>query len=656
MKDQKSPLDRPKLFTNLDWEKEPSYVALLGDMVKQVVVTAFPENLSKVKSFSIHLEHPGSFHYGDYSTNVAFRLAGVLKKSPLELAKQISDQVNKYIKTNQTTSFISDSVHLQGMENGKNGGKLTYRDILEKADVAGPGFINLWIRKEVFITLISQLLNYKKADKSTKFTTIPLAHVLEGKKIFLEFAHPNTLKEFHIGHLRNISIGESLVRILEAVGTEVFRANYEGDVGLHVAKAIWGVKKILEREKIELDHIRRFTPREKAKFLGRAYAQGSQAYEKDKKVQKEIIGMNKAIYEDPKSVALWEETRGWSLEYFDSIYKRVGTYFDRLFFESEVERQGRELVIEAVKSGIFIKDKDGSIYFPGKKYGLNNCVFVTSENYATYEGKEVALEELEYNTFPYDLSINNVANEQSNFFQIGYKATEILFPRHKGKHFHLAYGMVHLKSGKMSSRTGQVITADSLFDEAKEKILKIMEKSKIGKGEGNKADISEKVSVAAVKYSMLRVNPKIDIAFDLEESVSLDGDSGPYLLYTYARCKSVLRKWKSANKSKSQIDESSLKLSSLELNTEEEVLLRTLYRFPEVVLGSAETLSPNLLCSYLFQIAGKFNVFYNKHSILGSGNKSGSTSTEFRLFLTTATAHILNKGLYLLGIETVERM
>lgn len=423
--------------------------------------------------------------------------------------------------------------------------------------------------------------------------------------------------------------------------------------------------------------LRILNPAEKAKFLGEAYALGSKAYEEDKRAQKEIIALNVQIYKDPSQLELWKETREWSLEYFDSIYKRLGSHFDRLFFESEVEKPGREMVYEGVKKGIFTKDKDGSIYFPGEKYGLNNCVFVTRENYATYEGKEIACEELEYETFPYDLSINNVAG-QSNFFQISYKATEILFPRHKGKHFNLAYGMVNFKSGKLSSRTGQVITADWLIDEAKLKILKLL---KPGYSKEEQVIIAEKVAVAAVKYSMLRVNPKMDIAFDLEESVSLEGDSGPYLMYTYARCKSVMRKAELSGHSeakRNEAKESSEALPSVARsfatlrmtpNPEELSLLRTFYRFSEVVVEAARTLSPNLLCSFLFDLAQKYNLFYNKHSILNPESRKDTWKValddsfqvevivkSFRLALTQATSIILKHGLYLLGIETVERM
>jgi arginyl-tRNA synthetase len=685
----------------------------LSYRLRLMIFYVLEEEIDKgiVKFADVKIEHPADENYGDYSTNVAMVMAGRLRPKvemkPADLAKKLVVRLNNYIRQHQSTSSDTYSISDQDKQNA---GKITETDpkmvaeMLEKAEMAGPGFINLTIRKDYLITRTVELLNGKNGVISSS---------LVGKKIMVEFAHPNTHKEFHIGHLRNISIGESIIRNLEAVGATLFRANYEGDVGLHVAKAIWGVREKIRKEKLKISALRELVPANKAKFLGEGYALGSKMYGEDESVKREIIELNKAIYRDPKKVELWEETRKWSLEYFDTIYHRVDSHFDRLFFESEVEAEGRRIVIEAAAKGIFVKDKDGSIYFPGEKYGLNNCVFVTKEDYATYEGKEIALEELQRKTFPYDLSINNVANEQANFFQLGYKATEILFPWHKGRHFHLAYGMVNFKTGKLSSRTGQVVTVDWLINEAKKKIIEIMfrnssawvgdikldeviKKHKAGMiDRGRRGDvrieeiltIAEKVAIAAVKYSMLKVNPKMDIAFDLEESVNLEGDSGPYLMYTYARCKSVLRKaggqdtWKESRpqlrscwRATFQVEESEKPTSfrSLkDINEEELSLLRTFYRFPEVVAEAAKTLSPNLICSFLFDLAQKFNLFYNKHSILGYrvqglGDRRNNSlvatpytlnpTSNFRIFLTSATAQILKQGLYILGIETVERM
>ncbi len=629
--------------------------------------------------YRIIIDHPAREDYGDYSTNLALMLASKLKKSPRVIAQSICDEINHMIKTHQNIAPVS-------WRNNTKTGEIKVSDVLEKCDIAGSGFINIWLTEIYLITQSNQLLKNIKSVTTTQNYNDGRSGILKGAKIMVEFAHPNTHKEFHIGHLRNISLGESLVRLLERAGSEVFRANYEGDVGLHVAKAIWGVRKKIKNSEFRIQNLRKLTPAEKAKFLGEGYALGSKAYENED-AKKEIMDLNKSIYNNPNQVELWKVTRGWSLEYFDTVYKRLGSHFDRLFFESEVEKIGRDRVKEEVKKGIFIKDKDGSIYFPGEKYGLNNCVFVTRENYATYEGKEIALEELEYRTFPFDLDIHVVANEQINFFQIAFKAVEIVHPVQKGRQYHLPYGMVNLKTGKISSRTGQVMTADWLLDEAKKRIFKILEHNKSNYSKEDQEEIAEKTAVAAVKYTMLKVGPKMDIAFDLEESVNFDGDSGPYLLYTYARCQSVLRKAVTSSKkyqvARSKYEEINTTHTTyyLLLSTEERSLLRSFYRFEEVAQDAVLNLSPNLICSYLFDLAQKYNLFYGKHKILNSDNKEQTTNNkepvyaesdlatageqktvkienkqEFRLFLTTATAQIIKEGLYLLGIETVERM
>lgn len=615
---------------------------------------------------TIRLEHPADESNGDYASNIAMALAGKLKQKPMEIALQLAKRI---------TEGIEGEGGIEGIE-----------QMIENVQAAAPGFLNFRLKPEYLIATAEQISKPSSEPFAGVLGTYQSAHPFKGKKIMVEFAHPNTHKEFHIGHLRNICIGESLIRTLEACRATVFRANYEGDVGLHVAKAIWGIYRKIQNARFKMknegDYLyalneltKDMTAAQKAEFLGQGYALGSKAYEEDTQAKKEIIELNKRIITDPQAVPLWKETRQMSLEYFDTVYKRLGSHFDRLFFESEVEKPGRQLVIDGVKKGIFIKDADGSIYFPGETFGLNNCVFVTRENYATYEGKDVALEHLEYQTFPYDLDIHVVANEQINFFHIAFAALEQLFSYQKGRQYHLAYGMVKLKSGKMSSRTGEVITADALIDMAKEKIRLISQSTNQpinqSTNDATNEETVEKIAVAAVKYTMLRVNPKQDIAFDLAGSVSLEGDSGPYLLYTYVRCTSVMRKAEtvSAGQPDRLPTSPTLPRSLKEINEEELALLRHFYRFWEVVEEAAKTYSPNLICAFLFDVAQKFNGFYNKHSILGISNqglgirkKTAAPRTlipdnsSFRLLLTETTAAVLKRGLYLLGIETVERM
>jgi len=458
--------------------------------------------------------------------------------------------------------------------------------------------------------------------------------VSTAKRIMVEFAHPNTHKAFHIGHLRNITTGESIVRMLEATGHEVIRVNYQGDVGMHIAKCLWAMTNLAE---CDPGSVRGKEIHERVEFLGKAYAAGSTRYEADEEVKAATGAINKQIYaKDPAIYPLYQETRAWSLEYFEGIYQRVNTHYDRFYFESEFYELGKKYVAEGVTKGIFEKS-DGAIIFPGEKYGLHNRVFVTKEDNATYEGKEIGLGRVQFDEYHPDLIVHVVGPEQVGYFQVLFAALAMMFPDTKGKEYHKVYGWVKLKHGKMSSRTGQVVLGEWLLDEAKKSVFEILKQSKSNYTEEDQEDIAEKGAIAAVKYAFLRVSTDQEIAFDLKESVSFDGDSGPYLLYTYARSKSVLRK---AGNEKVHI-------GNEPLNAEERSLARFISFYPEVVSDAARTLSPSVLCSYLFKLAALFNLLYQKHPILNSPQ---------RLALTTAAAQVLKNGLSLLGIATVERM
>jgi arginyl-tRNA synthetase len=486
--------------------------------------------------------------------------------------------------------------------------------LVEKVEVAGPGFLNIWLKNEWFIRQLEKVL--KEGEKYGK------AGILAKKRLMIEYAHPNTHKEFHIGHLRNISLGESLVRIFEACGAEVIRTNYQGDVGLHIAKCLFGIKKLGMKDFKSLE--------EKVAFLGKAYVEGNKAYEEDKKAKKEILDLNEAIYKkDKKIMALWQKTRQWSLDYFERIYKRVDSKFDRHYFESEVV-EGIKIAKEALKKGI-LKKSEGAIIFDGTKYGLDKRVFINKYGFPTYEAKELKLAELEFSEFgKIDKLIHVVGPEQKSFFAVTFKVEELLNEKkYKDKQCHLVYGWVRLKKGKMSSRLGNVVRGEWLLDEAKNRIKKAY--PDVGE------EVAEMAAVGAAKYSFLKVQPTAEIAFDFDESISLQGNSGPYLQYTFARCQSVLAK---ASKVHPRGGHSAT-------NKEELAILRWLYRYPEVIEEAGEKMAPNFVCGYLYALAQRYNTFYNKHRVIGN---------DFRLNLTLATSQLLKNGLYLLGIKNPEKM
>ncbi len=538
---------------------------------------------------------PKNFDFGDYSTNIALQLAKEKSENGKQPASEIANKI------------------LQAF------GKPNY---LEKAEVVGNGFINFFIKNEILV---------KELDNAGK-----LQPLMPKQNILIEYGHVNPLKEIHIGHLRTFILGESLSRLMESIGYKVFRANYQGDIGLHIAKAIWGIKELgLPTQQLSLE--------EKANFMGRSYAKGNEAYEQDPQAKQDIERINLDLYNKKEELReVYSLARQWSLDYFEPIYKLLGIKYDRCFFESEVYERGKELALENVGK-VFEKD-NGAVIFPGEKYahlpngqGLHNRVFVTSADNPTYEAKEIGLAMLEYEAFPYDLSVHVVAREQEGYFKVVIKAIERLFPDLEGKKYHLSYGLVDLREGKMSSRTGNVVTVDDLVKVVSERVREVMKKG----GLEIDQDVVQKVALGAIKFSYLKYSPAPDIVFDLEESVSLQGDSGPYVQYTNARIQSVLRKAPSFT---------SATQTQADFNRQERLIARHLLYFAQVVEEAAVSYHPNLLAAYLVELSKLYNLFYQQCRIIGSDKE------ELRLVISQSVGQVLERGLKLLGIEAPERM
>ncbi len=546
------------------------------------------------KTTDVLLSIPKNIAFGDYSTNIA-----------LQLAKQ--DSANGKQKPTEIASGIVD--RLQRAPEGEGDSS----EYLEKVEVAGEGFINFFLKDEELVKNAEDLDLLRKVEAP--------------QKILVEYGHVNPLKEIHIGHLRTFILGESICRTIEALGNEVFRANYQGDIGLHIAKAIWGIRKAgLPTKSLSLE--------EKAEFLGKAYALGVISYDENPQTKEEIDKINIELYQkDPGLKEVYDLARGWSLEYFEPIYELLGIKYDRCFFESEVFEQGKQIVLDNV--GKVFEKSDGAIIFPGEKYGLQTRVFVTSKGNPTYEGKELGLAEAEYDEFNYEKSIHVVASEQEGYFQVVIKAIELIFPYLVGKKQHLSYGVVNLKMGKMSSRTGNVVTVNELLAVVSEKVREVMKNSRIEVDQ----EIVRKIALGAIKFHYLKFSPRPNIVFDLDQSVSLDGDSGPYVQYTFARIQSVLKKG-TVEPEYNEVD----------LEKQERALLRQLYFFQETVEEIGVVYHPNILTSYLMDLARIYNLFYQESRIVGSEKEA------FRLKLSLEVGKVLKKGLHLLGIEAPERM
>src|SRR3989344_8459791 len=435
--------------------------------------------------------------FGDYATNVALRLAQKLGKNPREVAEQLVEKLKS--------------------------------PIIAKTEVAGPGFINIWLTDEHLLASLDS-----KIDQT-----------LKGKVVVAEYSDPNPFKVLHAGHLYTSVVGDGIANLLEAGGATVHRVNYGGDVGLHVAKTMWAVLKKLDGEKP--DKLKSIAEKERAERLAAAYIEGSNAYEDNAEAKQEIVALNKKIYailtnndhDSPLAQIYWT-ARQWSYDYFDKFYSRIGTKFEKYYPESEVVEPGVKTVEQQLEKGVF-KKSEGAIVFDGEKHGLHTRVFITSEGLPTYEAKEVGLILTKDQDFHFDRSVIITGNDIAEYMRVVLKAIEQFQPNLVKNTTHLTHGIVKLEGGsKMSSRKGNILRAVDVLDAA---------------AEANKKATGTQdamVELGAVKYAFLKNRTGGDIIYDPEESVSLQGNSGPYLQYAHARAFSILAKTKKEQRAESR--------------------------------------------------------------------------------------------------------
>lgn len=558
------------------------------------------------------IEVPPTKDMGDYASNVAMMFAKEAKQSPRNVAEKLIAKLAE-----------------------------TRPEYVTKIEIAGPGFLNFYIEPGYYKQFISQY--FPEYFKNNQF---------EGKKIMVEYADPNPFKEFHIGHLMPGVIGETIARLLEAAGADVKRACYQGDVGLHVAKAIRGMQVRLEDlgiDEAELES--KFTTKsERAKFLGESYAAGATLYEEDDKEQSKIKELNKKIYDQDESIkVLYDLGKGWSLEYFETIYKLIGINrgkaFDYYYLESQVAEFGKQYVLDNIDNGIFVRS-EGAVIFPGEKYGLHSRVFINSQGLPTYEAKELSLAPRKYEDFKYDKSIIVTGNEITEYFKVLVRALSLINPDLAEKTKHITNGMLRLPEGKMSSRKGNVITAEWLINEAsKEPLERLTSSEKIGEG-ADLNNLATKIGVSAIKYSLLKVVLGKDIEFDIKESLSLQGDTGPSILYAYTRAHSIISS--TAEQTLTDVNLNEVYNSEWEVR-----LLKLIYAFPGIVADASRELAPHLIANFAYDLTQAFNNFYANCQVL---NAESGDLKQSRLYLVKVTSQVIEAALDLLGIETVDRM
>lgn len=584
----------------------------MEQQIKNLIKDAL-KNLG-INAENIVLEHPAEIKNGDYSTNVAFTYAKELKMNPKELAQKIVEFLLTLVKGEAGRGYVQD------------------------IQIAGAGFINFYLSREFFTNATKEILE-KKEDWGKN-------EVLAGKKVMVEYTQPNPFKPFHIGHLMSNAIGESIARITEFSGANVVRANYQGDVGLHVAKAIYGLKRSgMPSESLSVS--------EQAQYIGEQYSKGSDLYENNEDAKEEINAINKKVYDrsDEEINKVYDWGRKVTLDAFEEIYKILGTKFQHYFFESEMAPIGEKIVRENIGNVFEESDPEGkstsngaggAIIFHAEKYNskLHTRVFITSGGIPLYETKEIGLTMTKFEKENPDMSIVTTAIEQGEYMKVVQQAISLMHPELEKKMKHITHGMMRLASGKMSSRKGNVVTGESLINDS---CAVVAEKIKDrGFTEKESKTISDIVGVSALKYSILRSSLNSDIIYDFEKSISFEGDSGPYLQYTAVRAHSILQKAKEAG----------LIPDISNAPDEVPVLENMLYKFPEAVARAYETLEPHHIATYLTELASAFNSFYANTMII---NKE-DLHTPYRLALVSAFHTTMQNGLHLLGIKTPEKM
>jgi len=479
----------------------------------------------------------------------------------------------------------------------------------------------------------------------------------ESPLVMIEYSSPNTNKPLHLGHIRNNLLGHSVSRILEATGNRVRKVNLVNDRGIHICKSMLAWKKEGNGENPQS------TGKKGDHLVGEYYVRFDRMYKEE--VQKLMDqGMSKAEAEteapvlqearemlrkweadDPEVRSLWMKMNAWVYSGFESTYRRLGISFDKTYYESQTYKLGKELVLKGLRDGILYEKEDGSVWANLEEEGLDQKLLLRSDGTSVYMTQDVGTAHQRYEESAFDSHIYVVGNEQNYHFQVLTIVLKKLGYPWADKLYHLSYGMVELPEGKMKSREGTVVDADDLIYEMEDTARQMSEE--LGKldefSDEEKNRIYRQVGMGALKYFILKVDPKKNMTFDPRESVDFNGNTGSFIQYTYARIRSVLRKGEEIQKS-----------SGLEnLNEKEIALIRMMYDYPDILIEASRTLNPSLIANFLYELAREFNQFYHDHSVL-SAETEGQISQ--RLYILEAAGNMIETGMELLGIEVPERM
>ena len=516
------------------------------------------------------------------------------------------------------------------------------------------GFLNLSIASLVWINLLENI----QAQPDFGFTPV----VDDAPLFMVEYSSPNTNKPLHLGHVRNNLLGHALCEVLAANGKRVVKTNIVNDRGIHICKSMlawqkWGDNETPESSGKKGDHLIGeyyvlFDKNYKAE-LAELQANGlskEQAEEQSSLMSEAREMLRKWEANDAEIVNLWKMMNNWVYAGFDETYEKMGVSFDKIYYESQTYLAGKDEVLRGLEEGIFTRREDGSVWADLTHEGLDEKILLRSDGTSVYMTQDIGTAKLRFDDYPIDTMIYVVGNEQNYHFQVlSILLDKLGFEFGKGL-VHFSYGMVELPEGKMKSREGTVVDADDLMQEMIDTARETSEE--LGKLEGISApeadEIAKMIGMGALKYFILKVDPKKNMTFNPKESIDFNGNTGPFIQYTHARIKSVLRK---AEEQGISIPESIY--SNLVISEKEEGLVQMLSEFPEVVKQAGSEYNVSVIGNYIYDLAKEYNQFYHDFSILKEENTS---LRDFRLILSKNVASIIKKGMKLFGIDVPERM
>lgn len=568
---------------------------MITEDIKNLIQKALSDLQFEVEE--VALEHPENPEHGDYSTNVALILAKQLGKNPREVADDITAKL-----------------------------KAQSPEFLLKIEVAGAGFVNFFLSPQHFLKELREILKRKEKYGAGK----------SKKAIVVDYSGPNIAKPFGIGHLRSTIIGQAVYNLYKFQGWKTIGDNHLGDWGTQFGKLLYQViQEKKENQALSVEELEQIYVRFHAEAQQDASMEDG-AREWFKKLEQG----------DKQARRIWKVIREVSLKEFDRVYKLLDLKIDYALGESFYEPMLKDIIEEAKSTGL-AKESRGALIIEFPEDKLPPAILLKSDEATNYFTRDLAAVQYRLSRWKPDLVVYEVGSEQSLHLQQVFFTAELLGWAKRDLFRHIAHGLYRTETGKFSTRKGQTIHLEEILKEAIERAREIIERSETARGlsEKEKEKVAKAVGIGGVKYNDLMQHPSRDIVFDWDKILNLKGNSAAYLQYTYARCKSILRR--------SKLSLPKAKLSLPKFSAEEMALLRLLYRFPEVVQEAAEKFSPNLVCNFVFDVAQRYNLFYSTNPVLKAETKE---LQGFRLLLTAAVAQIIENSLMLLGIKTLERM